>query len=103
APGADKVCQQDTRGPFCQPCSRQAGSPYYCPGGGGNYCLIDASRPLGQAFYCGVDCGGGQECPNGYACRDVRIVTAQNCDPQQGLAACPSSQTPCDPGKNHPP
>jgi hypothetical protein len=63
--------------------------------------LIDTSKPLGQAFYCGVDCSEGQDCPNGYRCRDVRIVTAQNCDPKAGLSACPSGNVACDPGKNH--
>jgi hypothetical protein len=104
----DQTCQPDDRGPFCQPCSRQAGSPEYCPDatghGSGNYCLIDTSVPLGQAFYCGVDCTEGQECPNGYRCRDVRIVTAGNCKPADGLAACAArtSGVSCDPAKNHP-
>ena len=79
------------------------GTSYYCAEGAPNYCLIDASLPLGQAFFCGVDCSGGQGCPNGYQCRDVRIVTAQNCLPSSGLSACPSPATnpPCDPAKNH--
>jgi hypothetical protein len=89
--------------PFCDACARQPGSPLYCPGGNANYCLIDTSKAFGQAFYCGIDCSAGQACPNGYQCRDVRIVTAQNCDPQQALAACPSTMNvPCDPAKNHP-
>ena len=99
----EKVCQPDPlHRPYCEPCARQAGSPYYCPGGQANYCLIDASKPLGQAFFCGVDCSQGQECPNGYQCRDVRIVTAQNCDPKLGLSSCPSGSVACDPAKNHP-
>ncbi len=105
----DKVCTPDTRGPYCQPCARTAGTASYCEGPG-NYCLVDASRPLGQAFYCGVDCmpdlpgGPDKACPFGYACRDVRIVRAQNCDPNAGLSACASvpSAVACDPAKSHP-
>jgi hypothetical protein len=100
-----KVCAPDPQHrPFCEPCTgRLAGSPDLCPGGAANYCLIDTSKPLGQAFYCGVDCsvGGPATCPNGYQCRDVRIVTAQNCDPNQGLSACPGIAVSCDPAKNH--
>jgi hypothetical protein len=104
----DKVCTPDARGPYCQPCARTAGTAWYCEGPG-NYCLIDASRPLGQAFYCGVNCvpatPGGPDlpCPFGYTCRDVRIVRAQNCDPNAGLSACAAvaSGVNCDPAKNH--
>ena len=110
----DNVCTPDTRGPYCQSCVRSGGTVSYCPDatghGNGNYCLIDTSRPLGQAFYCGVDCmpatpgGPDQDCPFGYTCRDVRIVRAQNCDPNAGLAACANvpSQVSCDPSRNHP-
>jgi hypothetical protein len=103
----DKVCTPDQRGPYCQACVRPAGTPTWCPDqtqhGNGNYCLIDSSRPLGQAFFCGVDCSQGQECPFGYRCRDVRIVRAQNCKPEDGLAACAGSPSDvsCDPAKNH--
>lgn len=105
----DKVCTPDDRGPFCGDCTRPAGTPTYCPDatghGNGSYCLIDTSVPLGQGFYCGVDCTQpGQTCPNGYRCRDVRIVRAQNCRPADGLSACASVPSPvsCDPAKSHP-
>lgn len=100
---SETYCQKDTRGPFCESCANQPGTQYYCQEGAQNFCLIDASLPLGQANFCGVDCSQGQECPNGYQCRDIRIVTAQNCRPENGLSACPSPQTnpPCDPAKNH--
>lgn len=98
-----KVCTKDLRGPYCEPCVLTPGSRLYCGDTPQSYCLIDASRPLGQASFCGVDCSSGQECPKGYQCRDVRIVTAQNCLPANGLSACPSPATnpPCDPAKNH--
>jgi hypothetical protein len=110
APAADNpdggaVCQKDTRGPFCEPCTSTPGSPYSCGlGQAEDYCLIDASQVLGQAFFCGVNCAEGEECPNGYQCRDVRIVTAQNCDADAGFTACtpPSTNPPCDPAKTHP-
>jgi hypothetical protein len=97
------VCQKDQRGPFCGSCTAQAASRQFCPGPPNNYCLIDGSVPLGQAFFCGVDCSQDQPCPNGYACRDVRIVTAQNCFPERGLSACapPAGNPPCDPAKTH--
>ena len=109
----DNVCTPDTRGPYCQSCTRGAGQSSYCPDatghGNGNYCLIDTSVPLGQAFYCGVSCmadtPGGPDlpCPFGYTCRDVRIVRAQNCDPNAGLSSCAAAPTnvACDPSKNH--
>ena len=99
----DTVCTPDARGPYCQTCARQAGSASYC-GGTNNFCLIDTSVPLGQAFYCGVDCSLGQQCPFGYYCHDVRIVTAINCDLNAGLSACPagSGAVACDPSQNHP-
>ena len=97
----DKVCTPDTRGPYCQPCARSGGSTNYCQDPA-SYCLIDTSVPFGQAFYCGVDCSQGQSCPNGYRCRDVRIVRAQNCEPKAGLSACPAvaGSIGCDPAKN---
>ena len=103
----DHVCTPDTRGPYCQPCVRPAGTPTTCPDqtgyGNGNYCLIDTSKPFPQAFYCGVDCSDGQQCPFGYLCRDIRIVRALACRPDDGLSACnaqPSSVS-CDPAKTH--
>lgn len=110
----DKVCTPDARGPYCQSCARSGGSESFCPDATGhgraNFCLIDTSRALGQAFYCGVDCmpdapgGPDQQCPFGYTCRDIRIVRATQCDPQSGFSACSAvpSGVPCDPAKDHP-
>jgi hypothetical protein len=75
-PDGGSVCQRDTRGPFCETCVGSPGTPYLCDNDPANYCLIDPSLPLGQAYYCGVDCSQGQECPNGYYCHDVRIQAA---------------------------
>ena len=96
------VCQADTRGPYCQPCVEQGGTTTFCAGVA-NFCLIDGSKPLGQSFFCGVDCNQGQECPFGYTCHDVRVVRPVNCDPNAGLAACAGSpaQVACDPAKSH--
>ena len=104
APASDPVCQKDTRGPFCASCVLSPGSGTYC-GTPANYCLIDASVPFPQAFFCGVDCTQpGQECPNGYYCHDVRIVRAEGCTQANGLSACaaPPASSPCDPAKTHP-
>ena len=110
----DNVCTPDARGPYCQPCVRSGGAQTFCADqtghGRANFCLIDTSVPLGQKFYCGVDCmpaapgGPDQPCPFGYACRDIRIVRAQNCKPDQGFSACNAvpSAAPCDPAHDRP-
>jgi hypothetical protein len=101
--GGVSVCTADTRGPFCQPCVRQGGSSNFC-GSDDSFCLIDGSKPLGQSFFCGVDCSQGQECPFGYTCHDVRVVLAQNCNSDAGLSSCadaPARSVSCDPAKSH--
>jgi hypothetical protein len=98
------VCAADTRGPFCQPCVRQAGSDTFC-GSENSFCLIDGSKPFGQAFFCGVDCSQGQECPFGYTCHDVRVVSPINCNSDAGLSSCRDPTThpvACDPASSHP-
>ena len=104
----EKLCTRDPQHrPFCEPCARQAGTPINCPGSNANYCLIDTSKPFPQAFYCGVDCSQGQTCPNGYQCRDVRIVVPTQCKSTDALSACPYGVTnnvppvACDPAKSH--
>ena len=110
---ASCTCVKDTRGPFCGGCSSAPSTPTLCRSvddssyQAESYCLIDSTKPLGQAFFCGVNCAEGQECPNGYACRDVRIVTAQTCKFSDALSACkpPPGKvpvpSPCDPAKTH--
>jgi hypothetical protein len=107
-PTSDCACVKDTRGPFCGGCSSSPAFPSLCTTPDGvaqaeSFCLIDSSKPLFQAFYCGVDCAEGQECPNGYICRDVRIVTAQGCNFAGGLSACAPKATSvsCSPAHTH--
>ncbi len=73
------TCFDDTRGPYCAYCkSATIYEPHQC-GAGPNFCLVKGGN-LSLPPYCGVDCGQGQPCPNGYACFSVRIVyTRDNC------------------------
>ena len=103
APTSNCTCQKTTD-PFCGSCSYQPADPKGGCDGTENYCLIDSSVPLAnQSFYCGVNCAEGQPCPNGYACRDIRLVTYQACKPADGLSSCraPAGNPPCDPAKTH--
>ena len=77
-------CIWDTRGPYCEEC----GTLQPCDGGAPNYCLSGdpyASPPTRD--HCGVDCMGGQECPNGYLCSQVVALTDDRC---QSQADCPA-------------
>ena len=101
---ADCTCQRTTD-PYCASCSSRPADPKGSCDGTESYCLIDTSQPLGQSFFCGVNCAEGQACPNGYACRDIRIVTYSKCTLADGLSSCkaPAANPPCDPAKNHAP
>ncbi len=84
----------DTR-PYCATCS-SGGGTLTC-GSGANYCIIDTQT---DATYCGADCSQGQACPNGYGCRDIRVVlTRWECDannPCKGDTTLPcSADTDC--------
>ena len=76
----DSVCVTDTRGPYCQECQLAPGQGIggACDGAK-NYCLVDTSIPGGRGAFCGVDCGSGQACPNGFACDYVVILTSALC------------------------
>ncbi len=76
----NETCIDDDRGPYCERCSSATiYSPHQCDDGP-NYCLI-AEGNLTLPPYCGVDCGQGQPCPNGYDCFSVRLVyTRDNCE-----------------------
>lgn len=90
--GDEKRCVRDERGPFCDPCQIVAGSDY-CPAGpeDSNFCLIDTSKGFGS-YFCGVDCQVNEECPWGFGCHDVLILTEQTCG---GVNSCPLRQIEC--------
>lgn len=90
APGGPKRCVKDTRGPFCEPCSIPPGSDrWYCAGDSANFCLIDTSKGYGSNF-CGVECGdaAGMQCPWGFECSDVLILTQETCGQSGQTAKC---------------
>lgn len=90
------VCEEDDRGPFCDNCIFQPGGAA-CGSDGPNFCLIDSSDPAGRASFCGVDCAGGQECPNGFSCHDVLVLTQSVC---RGDDACvPTGEACADDGE----
>lgn len=70
--------------PYCRNCTIEPGAER-CGSPGPNFCLIDSSDPAGRASFCGVDCSEGQDCPNGFSCRDVLILTESTC---RGDAQC---------------
>jgi len=62
--------------PYCARCL--SGGGIDTCGRGANYCIIDTRT---QSTYCGADCSEGQPCPQGYGCRDIRVVfTRWMCD-----------------------
>jgi hypothetical protein len=71
------ICVRDERGPFCGSCAYTPGQVDSC-GQGPNFCLLDRKVNYYHT-YCGVDCNQGQECPNGYHCRDILILTRSLC------------------------
>lgn len=97
-------CVRDTRGPYCDACD-------YTPGASNcsapnNFCLVDTSRSSGA--FCGVACNDQADCPNGFTCNDVRILTESPCDaatacPYRGADSCESDADcpggECDPSE----
>ncbi|MEQ8272277.1 MAG: hypothetical protein RMA76_22825 [Deltaproteobacteria bacterium] len=72
-------CVDDNRGPYCRSCSvRTAMNPNPCDDYR-NFCLINNRELGGFTNFCGVDCSLGQECPNGFQCGGVVILTQQQC------------------------
>lgn len=90
--GGPKSCVVDTRGPFCQSCTIDPGEADSCAGETPNFCLVDTSVTFGAEF-CGVDCSKGQECPSGFECDDVLILTTATCG-STGLT-CPAVTAYC--------
>ena len=100
-------CKTDRRGPYCRGCTfRTALNPEPCDEAR-NFCLINSAETMGHRQFCGVDCSLGQECPNGYDCNFVVILTEDvctfdaqcQCDPQMltfATSTCAVAR-PCDP------
>jgi len=87
-----KICIDDPRGPFCEPCNRQPGNAFDACQGRANYCLLDTTRST--LNFCGVNCANGESCPNGFRCADVLVLTDTVCTndaaclPPPGAQAC---------------
>jgi len=87
-----KICIDDPRGPYCEPCVPSPGSSINTCEGAANYCLLDATRETHN--FCGVNCANGEACPNGFRCADVLVLTdtvCQNddaCLPPPGAPSC---------------
>lgn len=85
------ICRPDLRGPFCRGCTqRTVQNPEPCDRAR-NFCLVNSLEAAGHRQFCGVDCSLGQDCPNGYSCHGVVILTQSVCTVQ---AECR-----CDPAR----
>ncbi len=85
------LCTTDRRGPYCRGCTQRTSmNPEPCDHPR-NFCLINSAELGGFTNFCGIDCSLGQECPNGYGCNGVVILTESvctfnaqcKCDPNQ--------------------
>jgi hypothetical protein len=78
--GLPGTCTDDFRGPYCRGCSQRQvpQNPEPCDHPR-NFCLINSLESNGFRNFCGVDCSLGQECPNGYNCNNVVILTDDIC------------------------
>ncbi|MBI4822545.1 MAG: hypothetical protein HY791_40165 [Deltaproteobacteria bacterium] len=73
-------CARDNDPNHCAPCDNLPGQ---C-GSAQNYCLInvnyDPSDPSqGTEYYCGVNCQQEADCPNGYGCGPIILLTQALC------------------------
>jgi hypothetical protein len=94
-PGGAKRCVKDERGPFCDPCTIAPGQNY-CPGDLANFCLVDTSKQYGS-YFCGVECASDTECPWGFGCDDVLILTQDTCGSSgQGGGCRARADLPCE-------
>ena len=85
----NQQCRRDRRGPFCRGCTqRTAQNPEPCDDPR-NLCLNNNAETGGFSQFCGVDCSLGQDCPNGFECNYVVVLTDDECSSQ--------SQCQCDP------
>jgi hypothetical protein len=76
----NNACVNDPNPNHCAACS---GQPNDC-GSPANYCLVnpnyDPARPQnGSEFFCGVDCKDTQQCPSGYGCGSIILLTQDQC------------------------
>lgn len=101
----DTVCVA-ADGPYCDPCTTGAGQGLsLCGTDAANYCLVDTSVPGGLGSYCGVACDQEADCPNGFGCHFVVILTQALCSvdtdcPATGGACTTDADCPggrCDP------
>lgn len=101
------MCRRDRRGPYCRGCEQpSAQNPEPCDDPR-NFCLNNNLEQGGFNQFCGVDCSLGQDCPNGYQCNGVTVLTRESCnthaqcrcDPRRitfATGTCAIAQT-CDP------
>jgi hypothetical protein len=89
--GGLSECVLDTRGPYCQGCSYEPGQVTHCGTDPENFCLLDRKVSY-YMTYCGVDCAEGQQCPFGYDCQKVLILTHAFCHQDSD---CPVNGPPC--------
>lgn len=93
-PGELPTCEVDDRGRYCGGCTFEPGSVRNnCGSPGPDYCLRDTSDPAGRASFCGVDCSGGEECPNGFSCSDVLVLTDAVCHSNNACIPRPDAPT----------
>jgi hypothetical protein len=81
---------KDTRGPYCGGCTYEPGQVNHCDGQA-NFCLVDRKVDY-YMTYCGVDCSLGQQCPFGYDCENVLLLTSGLCSVDTD---CPTTGGPC--------
>lgn len=93
----NQQCKRDRRGPFCRGCSpRSAQNPEPCDDPR-NLCLINNSETGGFSRFCGVDCSLGQNCPNGFECSFIVVLTEDVCNRQTECQCDPRRiQGPCN-------
>lgn len=90
-------CAADPRPNLCEACTIAPGASYCSEVG--SFCLVDATTTT-PAFFCGSDCSY-RDCPSGYACTDVLVLTEDTCetDTDCGLRGSCNSDADCAGGK----
>ncbi|MCC7384067.1 MAG: hypothetical protein IT384_19650 [Deltaproteobacteria bacterium] len=75
-----ETCSPDPNPNHCAACNNQPGD---C-GSASNFCLINSSYDpanpaTGSPYFCGVECDAQEDCPNGYGCGGVILLTQDQC------------------------